>query len=267
MPITELRYIFSDYNLADLHVPPWKQYSIHIHESSLRTVDLVEQKMIHLLGGGTYTRNQVWVDLQGVYGFADGVGSINALGHDFLAFAATAPNSFSKELWIYREHSRATSDTLKSTFVRRNNNLHIFLKHISGQYSRKLFDGSYESDKALAFAEHLIPFPKSITRLFHLSWAQIVSLTNRSDTNIDSLISRLHPTHDNLLISLLTRIKTYNREESRRRIAITSIMLIPIIERINARGYSPSNVVYPFNKFFNVQEVNIQLQSLGYTIY
>lgn len=262
MSIAALRHTFSGYSLPSLPaLKPWKEYSFHIQESSMRSAVNAERKINDFLAGGTLS-NQVWVDLKGVYGLSDSRLSINTLGHDFISYCSTAPTNFAKEAWLYRAHKNSSEIEIRFRFNKRLRNLHTLISYIPERLTPRVFNNSVESNKLLAFAEHLIQYPLALEKLFELPWTDIVSLTNRTDPQIESLIGSLTTAEHNL-IPLLKRIKTFNREPERRLVFITSMLIAPTLERIDLLGSSPLIMHYPYNRFFNDQDLVRYLNQTG----
>ncbi|WML43144.1 hypothetical protein [Neobacillus sp. PS3-40] len=262
MTIAALRYTFSDYTIP--HLPPlktWKEYSYHIQESSMRSAVNAETKINGFLTGGTLS-NQVWVDLKGVYGLSDSRLSINTLGHNFISYCATAPTNFAKEAWLYRAQKNSIDTEIRFKFNRRLRNLHTLLSFIPHSLVHRVFDNSLESNKMLAFSEHLIQYPLALKKFFELPWADIVSLTNRTDTQFEQLITVLTPTERNL-DPFLRRVKTFNREPERRLVFVASMLIAPTLDRIDHLGSSPLILHYPYNRFFIDQDLIRYLNHIG----
>ncbi|CAN7532829.1 hypothetical protein [Rossellomorea sp. LjRoot5] len=262
MSVAALRYTFSSYSIPSLpSLKPWKEYSFHIQESSMRSAINAERKINNFLSGGTLPK-QVWVDLKGVYGLSDSRLSINTLGHDFIIYCSTASTSFAKEAWLYRAHKNSINADLRYKFNNRLKNLYTLLSYIPDNLAERVFNNSTEGNKVLAFSEHLIQYPFALDKLFELPWSDIVNLTNRTDTQIEELISLLTPSEHNL-VPLLKRIKTFNREPERRLVFVASMLIAPTIERIEFTGSSPLILNYPFSRFFTEQDLIRYLNQTG----
>ncbi|WP_088311968.1 hypothetical protein [Bacillus cereus] len=262
MPIAALRHTFSAYSLPSLPtLKPWKEYSFHIQESSMRSAVNAERKINDFISGGTLS-NQVWIDLKGVYGLSDSKLSINALGHDFISYCSTAPTNFAKEAWLYRAHKNSSDIEIRLRFNKRLRNLHTLLSYIPERLAHRVFNNSLESNKVLAFSEHLIQYPLALEKLFELPWTDIVSLTNRTDPQFGDLMRSLTTAEHNL-IPLLKRIRTFNREPERRLIFIASMLIAPTLERIELLGSSPLILNYPYSRFFTKQDLVRYLNQTG----
>ena len=251
-------YIFSG---VAPDVPPWLDYSFHLHESSLRSMNQIQESCQQAFDG-TLEDHQKWRDLRAVYGLVEGEENrLNDMGQAFLAFcnASPPPSDLAKECWLYFQHSRG-SDELRSRYINRSIRITTIVELVPRSIGRVLLNGSQESDRILSIVEHLTPFPQSLERFFTVDWNTLISLFRSSS---DSWFDQIRNQVDERYHPLISRIKSYNRVHNRRRYSIIAHMLIPIITQLERNHYSPIKVYAPFDRCFDRARIIEYLNSIS----
>lgn len=269
LPIAELRYIFSDYDLNELNLPRLAQYRFHLTETSMRDINAAERTVRNALTGFTHSKPQNWVDLKGVYGLSDDGTTINKIGRDFIHYIDTHhPTDFAKEFWLYRALSQASNPLTIRAHFNRVNNLHILLNSIPYSIGKTIFNNTSLSNKILSLSEHLIPFPKALRRFFSLPFNKIEEFGLLTESEINSLISSLSPAEQGLN-PVLRRIKGYKTRGIERRIYFpASMMILPTVLRVDSIGLGPLRIYYPYSYFFTYDQFINYLNQVGiYNLY
>ncbi|MEY2354372.1 hypothetical protein [Lysinibacillus capsici] len=263
MPLAELRYIFSDYDLTTLSLPALSEYRFHLTETSMRDIRAAERKVRDVLAGTTISK-QSWTDLRGIYGLSDTRGSINTIARDFIDYIDTHhPTEFAKEFWLYQKLSQSSNPTTVQSHIKRVKNLHVLLNNIPHTLGKTIFNNTTSSNKILSLSELLIPFPKALKRFFSLPFNKIEEFGLLTDNEIDALISSLDPTESGL-IPVLSRIKSYKSRSVERRIYFpASMMILPTVQRIESTGLGPIRIYYPYSYFFTYDQFIDYLNQVG----
>ncbi|WP_066066166.1 hypothetical protein [Neobacillus soli] len=264
LPLAELRYIFSDYDLATLRLPQLHEYRFHLTETSMRDTKAAAGKVRTALAGLPLSRGQNWVDLRGVYGLSDDGNTINTIGRDFIHYIDTHhPSDFAKEFWLYRALSQASNPITINAHFNRVKNLHILLNSIPHAKGKTIFNNSPTSNKILSLSEHLIPFPKALKKFFSLPNEKIEEFALLTDNEIDTLIASLGPTEQGL-DPVLRRIKGYKSRSIERRIYFpASMMILPTVMRVELTGIGPLRIYYPYSYFFTYDQFINYLNQVG----
>lgn len=270
LPIAELRYIFSDYDLSKLNLPKLSQYKFHLTATSMRDINAAERTVRIAITGSPLSRKQNWVDLKGVYGLSDNGTTINKIGRDFIHYIDThRPTDFAKEFWLYRALSQASNPLTIQDHFNRVNNLHILLNNIPYSIGKTIFNNTPLSNKILSISEHLIPFPKALRRFFSLPFNKIEEFGLLTESEINRLISSLSPAEQGLA-PVLRRIGAYKtRGGIERRIYFpASMMILPTVLRVDSTGLGPLRIYYPYSYYFTYDQFINYLNQVGiYNLY